>query len=102
MDLCFCCLVVQVGSGYSHKELFELNMRLKSYWKDFHESNPPAWLQLPAGNKVGDENSKIISCNLSDFVPSYRCGEINQLCKLADLLLILHCCTSLSYLLLCM
>eukprot|EP00117_Sycon_ciliatum_P015809 scpid30038/ scgid15513/ DNA ligase 4; DNA ligase IV; Polydeoxyribonucleotide synthase [ATP] 4 len=71
----------KVGSGYSHKELFDLNMQLKSYWKDFNDARPPPWLQLQ-GNKMKPDvyiepsKSKIVQVKAAEIITSdkFRTG----------------------------
>lgn len=53
---------LQVGSGYSHKELFELNRKLEPHWRKFDSSNPPASIELAAGFKVSQVVTMVAVC----------------------------------------
>lgn len=42
---------VQIGSGYSKKELQEFNAKLVDHWQPFDKRNPPACIELASGFK---------------------------------------------------
>lgn len=55
--LCYECNVlisvlwIQVGSGYTRKELYEFNDKLKPHFQIYNPRKPPAWLELLSGRQ---------------------------------------------------
>ena len=65
---------IQVGSGYSKKELSEFNQKLADHWKIFDKKKPPTNIILASGFKekpdawIEPEHSRIVQVCLSNIL----------------------------------
>lgn len=68
----------KVGSGYSYQELYELLLKLNSYWKIYDKKNPPSNIILASGYKekpdvwIEPENSAILQVKAAEITQSDR------------------------------
>ena len=49
ISICF--VLSQVGSGYTRKELYDFNDKLKPHFQIYNPKRPPAWLELLSGRQ---------------------------------------------------
>jgi len=66
----------KVGSGYTRSELYELNQKLASHWKQYDKSKPPEFLELATGQKqrpdlwIEPANSCVLQIKAAEMMDS--------------------------------